>query len=141
MRYQKELIPSLLFGAVQSNHARQTAAACAKTGLECHLILTRRVPWKSDNYETNGNILLNQLCDAHIHIMESEDAEAKTGELIDSLQSESKKVYLIPPGGSNATGALGYTVCVDELKKQIEEKKLTSQSSFTLLRVLAHRVD
>ncbi len=118
------------FGAVQSNHARQTAAACAKTGLECHLILTRRVPWKSDNYETNGNILLNQLCDAHIHIMESEDAEAKTGELIDSLQSESKKVYLIPPGGSNATGALGYTVCVDELKKQIEEKKINKPIIF-----------
>ena len=54
--------------------------------------------------------------------MESEDAEAKTGELIDSLQSESKKVYLIPPGGSNATGALGYTVCVDELKNQLDEK-------------------
>ena len=62
--------------------------------------------------------------------MESEDAEAKTGELIDSLQSESKKVYLIPPGGSNATGALGYTVCVDELKKQIEEKKINKPIIF-----------
>ena len=112
------------FGAVQSNHARQTAAACAKTGLECHLILTRRVPWKSDNYETNGNILLSQLCDAHIHIMESKDSESKTKELIDKLRSDSKKVYLIPPGGSNAIGALGYTACVDELTKQIEELSL-----------------
>ena len=118
------------FGAVQSNHARQTAAACAKTGLECHLILTRRVPWKSDNYETNGNILLNQLCDAHIHIMESEDAESKTKELIDTLQSDAKKVYLIPPGGSNATGALGYTACVDELTKQIKEKQINNPIVF-----------
>ena len=123
MRYQKELIPLLLLE--QSNRTTQDRRRphALKAGLECHLILTRRVPWKSDNYETNGNILLNQLCDAHIHIMESEDAEAKTGELIDSLQSESKKVYLIPPGGSNATGALGYTVCVDEITKQIEEKR------------------
>ena len=118
------------FGAVQSNHARQTAAACAKTGLECHLILTRRVPWKSDIYETNGNILLNQLCDAHIHIMETEDAESKTKELITTLQSENKKVYLIPPGGSCATGALGYIACVKELTKQIEEKEINNPIIF-----------
>ena len=62
--------------------------------------------------------------------MESEDAESKTKELIDTLQSDAKKVYLIPPGGSNATGALGYTACVDELTKQIREKQINNPIVF-----------
>ncbi len=114
------------FGAIQSNHARQTAAACAKLGLECHLVLTRRVNWTSQNYETNGNLILNEICGAHIHIMNSEDAEKETKKLIEGLKSDNKSVYVIPPGGSNATGALGYVSCAKELTEQLESKHLTN---------------
>jgi len=114
----------ITFGAIQSNHARQTAAACAKLGIECHLILTRRVKWPSNNYESNGNMILNQLCGAHLHLMESEEAEAKTKALIESLAFENKSVYLIPPGGSNARGALGYANCARELSDQFDQNQI-----------------
>lgn len=114
------------FGAVQSNHARQTAAACAKLGLECHLVLTRRVQWTSQLYETNGNLILNEICGAHIHIMNNEDAEKETKTLIEALRSDNKSIYVIPPGGSNATGALGYVSCARELTEQLNKQHLTN---------------
>ncbi len=114
------------FGAIQSNHARQTAAACAKLGLECHLVLTRRVQWASQNYETNGNLILNKICGAHIHIMNNEQAEEETKNLIEILRSEGKSIYAIPPGGSNATGALGYVGCAKELTVQLKNEHIES---------------
>ncbi len=116
----------ITFGAVQSNHARQTAAACAKLGLECHLVLTRRVQWKSQNYETNGNLILNEICGANIHIVNNEDAEEKTSKLIKTLKSANKSIYVIPPGGSNATGALGYVGCARELVEQLKSERITN---------------
>ena len=114
------------FGAIQSNHARQTAAACAKLGLECHLVLTRRVHWTSQNYETNGNLILNKICGAHMHIMNNEQAEEETKNLIETLGSEGKSIYVIPPGGSNATGALGYVGCAKELTEQLKHEPIES---------------
>ena len=64
------------YGAVQSNHARQTAAACAKAGLECHLLLSRRVAREDDNYLNNGNMLFNRMLGAQVHTFELEDFEA-----------------------------------------------------------------
>ena len=63
----------ITFGAVQSNHARQTAAACAKLGLRCRLILSRRVPWPDPSYEQAGNPLLDRIAGADVHILESDD--------------------------------------------------------------------
>lgn len=108
----------ITFGAVQSNHARQTAAACAKLGLECHLILTRRVTWKHAEYETNGNVLFDRLLGAHVHLIESADAERFTSALIDDLTRQGKRCYAVPTGGSNAIGALGYVRCAEEIADQ-----------------------
>jgi L-cysteate sulfo-lyase len=108
----------ITFGAVQSNHARQTAAACAKLGFECHLILTRRVAWRHPEYETSGNVLLDRLLGAHLHIIEPAAAEDVSHKLADQLSRQGKRCYTVPTGGSNATGALGYVRCATEIADQ-----------------------
>ena len=120
----------ITFGAIQSNHARQTAAACAKTGLECHLILGRSVSWNHPQYETSGNILLDKILNATIHYIDPDDRGAKHKELLSDLAKDSKNVYTIPTGGSNMTGALGYISCIEELILQCEENRIDPDRIF-----------
>ena len=98
-------------GAQQSNHCRQTAAACAVAGLKCHLLLGGTNPEVYD-----GNLLLSYLLGAIIHFA----GENRKGEDIEALRSElelkGNKCSVIPYGGSNLTGALGYVNAVKELK-------------------------
>ncbi len=108
----------ITFGAIQSNHARQTAAACAKVGLDCHLILTRAVAWDHPEYENNANVLLDDLLGARIHRCDPSDAKATTQAVQQELASAGKSIYLIPTGGSNPLGALGYVLCARELLEQ-----------------------
>jgi D-cysteine desulfhydrase family pyridoxal phosphate-dependent enzyme len=102
-------------GAQQSNHCRQTAAACAASGLACHLMLGGTEPEKY-----NGNLLLSYLLGANIHF----DGENRKGEDIEMLKSElekrDKRCYVIPYGGSNCIGALGFVNAVTELNEQLE---------------------
>lgn len=112
----------ITFGAVQSNHARQTAAACAKLGFECHLILTRRVAWRHPEFERGGNVLLDQLLGAQIHVCEPNAAEVVSRKLINDLEGHGKRCYVIPTGGSNAVGALGYVRCAHELFEQCRDR-------------------
>jgi L-cysteate sulfo-lyase len=112
----------LTSGAVQSNHARQTAAACAMLGLRCVLFLQRRVPGRGPNYERSGNILLDQIAGAEVHVLPGEaDAGAAVEEHASTLRGEGRKPYVIPGGGSNAIGALGYVECARELFAQAAE--------------------
>jgi L-cysteate sulfo-lyase len=106
------------FGAVQSNHARQTAAACAAAGLPCHLLLARKVPWEHPGYETSGNMLLDRLLGAHVHLMNVSEMAAGRAALLRELESRGHVPYLIPIGGSNSIGALGYARCALELLEQ-----------------------
>lgn len=105
----------ITFGAVQSNHARQTAAACAARGLECHVLLARKVPWTDPGYETLGNVLLDHLFGAHVHLVDADDIRAAYEALCSRLTADRRRYYVIPTGGSNGTGALGYAVCAAEL--------------------------
>jgi L-cysteate sulfo-lyase len=106
------------FGAVQSNHARQTAAAAAKLGYECHLVLMRRVAWSHPEFETNGNVLLDRVLGARLHFCDPANADTMSRTLIDELTRQGKRCYVIPAGGSNAIGALGYARCAAELVTQ-----------------------
>jgi L-cysteate sulfo-lyase len=108
----------ITFGAVQSNHARQTAAACARYGLQCHLVLSRAVQWPQADYEVTGNVLLERITGAHIHIVAPADAPAHAAELTATFERRGNRVYRIPTGGSNVTGALGYVACAYELLDQ-----------------------
>jgi len=106
-------------GSQQSNHCRQTAAACATAGLKCHLLLGGNKP---DNY--NGNLLLSSLLGATIHFA-GQNRKGEDIELLkNKLNKQNNKCYIIPYGGSNITGALGYVNAVKELKQQLTKMHL-----------------
>lgn len=106
-------------GAQQSNHCRQTAAACARTGLDCHLIVRGAPPVLPD-----GNLLLSVLLGAEIHYAWGEITDAFADEVMEGLRVKGRKPYLIPYGGSNAVGVMGYVDAGKELKEQLLETKL-----------------
>jgi len=112
-------------GATQSNHARQTAAFAAKLGMACHLLLEDRTGSDDVNYNHNGNVLLD-----HLHGATTEkrpgggDMNAEMEAVADKFRAEGRKVYTIPGGGSNPTGALGYANCAQELITQANDRSL-----------------
>jgi D-cysteine desulfhydrase len=109
-------------GARQSNHARLTAAAAAKAGLACELVLTRAVPREDDDYIHNGNVLLDGLLGARIHDLPGDaDAMAFAHGRAGDLRKAGHKVYLAPLGGSSAVGNLGYAACAAEILEQARE--------------------
>ncbi|GAB7522453.1 D-cysteine desulfhydrase family protein [Paraburkholderia sp. 2C] len=108
-------------GGVQSNHARLTAAAAAKLGLACELMLSRAVPRAEDGYEDNGNVLLDHLFGAHVSISAAgSDPFALAQQRAKALRAAGRKVYVMPSGGSTALGALGYVRCALEIVGQEE---------------------
>lgn len=112
-------------GATQSNHARQTAAAVAKVGLECHILLEDRTGSNDKNYILNGNVLLDRLHGATVSKRAGgADMNAEMEQLADTLRQTGKTPYIIPGGGSNPIGALGYVNCARELVEQGEHKGL-----------------
>jgi L-cysteate sulfo-lyase len=112
-------------GATQSNHARQTAAFAAKLGMGCHILLEDRTGSNNDNYNGNGNVLLDHLHGATTSKRAGGmDMQAEMELVADRLRAEGRKVYLIPGGGSNATGALGYVNCAFELVGQANDRSL-----------------
>ena len=106
-------------GAQQSNHCRQTAAACAIAGLECHLLLGGEEPEIYD-----GNLLLSSMLGAHIHFNGSHRKGEDILKVKKELEATDKKCFVIPYGGSVLTGALGFVNAVKELKDQLEEQNL-----------------
>ena len=112
-------------GATQSNHARQTAAFCAKIGIDCHILLEDRTGSDNPNYNFNGNVLLDHLHGATTEKYEAGlDMNAEMEKVADKLRAQGKKVYTIPGGGSNPTGALGYVNCAFEMLAQFNERAL-----------------
>lgn len=112
-------------GATQSNHARQTAAAAAKLGMACHILLEDRTGYNHDNYKYNGNVLLDYLHGATMeHRGPDLDMNAEMEAVAETMREEGRSVYTIPGGGSNATGALGYVNCAFEMLHQFVEMGL-----------------
>ena len=106
-------------GAVQSNHARQTAAACTLMGLKCLIILEQRIKNPPDAYMNSGNIFLDKLFGADIKICpRSEDILEYSSKVIEDLKSKGTNVYFIPAGGANSIGNLGYVECLNEIIRE-----------------------
>lgn len=107
-------------GAIQSNHVRQTAAVAAKLGLRCVALLENPIGTDDRNYLSNGNRLLLDLFGTEVELVPNLDTAdellAQTGE---RLRREGRKPYIVPIGGSNALGALGYVRAGLELAEQI----------------------
>ena len=105
-------------GAQQSNHCRQTAAACAQAGIECHIVVRGKEP---KTYQ--GNLLLSHLLGAKIHFTNDNRKEIDFNEFTSKLE-KNKKPFIIPIGGSNSVGALGFVDAIKELKLQLTSQDI-----------------
>ena len=107
-------------GAIQSNHVRQTAAVAAMFGLECVALLENPIQSDDANFLHNGNKLLTDLFGTRcVMCDELTDPQAQMVELIKKLDLH--EAYIVPVGGSNALGALGYVQCAIEIEQQTPE--------------------
>ena len=112
-------------GGLQSNHARQTAAAAAHYGLECILVLIDAVPGRDDAYRTSGNLLLDRLFGAQVRVQpEGTDATSAMSAVAEQCRAEGRRPYVIPSGGSNATGVIGHVRAAHELLTQCRAQKV-----------------
>ena len=107
-------------GGIQSNHARATAAAGIKLGLDSILVL------KSDEEpELDGNYFIDRMIGAEVRLISSDDYANRRQEIMENIKAElaekGRKAYIIPEGASNGIGALGYFSAMKEIKTQEEE--------------------
>ncbi|MFG3423299.1 1-aminocyclopropane-1-carboxylate deaminase/D-cysteine desulfhydrase [Micromonospora sp. NPDC049460] len=122
----------ITFGGLQSNHGRQTAAACARLGLRCELVLTKQVthiagssaltaPRSDEAYERSGNVALDLLYGARVHVCErDEETDATHRQIVAEAAKEGRRAVTLPVGGSNPLGVLGYLTAAAELREQME---------------------
>lgn len=112
-------------GAVQSNHVRQTAAVARKFGMTCTALLEHRVETNDHDYLGSGNVLLDKLFGCQIEYRPGGlDMNAEAEKKGEELRAAGHSVYVIPGGGSNRVGALGYISCAQELMQQADEMGL-----------------
>ena len=112
-------------GATQSNHARQTAAFAAKLDMGCHVLLEDRTGYQDPDYTENGNVLLDHLHGATTEVHPGgTNMPAAMEAAAQAARAEGRRVYVIPGGGSNPTGALGYVNCALELLAQANDRGL-----------------
>ena len=124
IKNKAELIVTV--GAIQSNHARQTAAACSLKGLKCLIILEQRLKDPPDAYMNSGNVFLNKLLGAEVMLCpKDQDILEYSTKVVEDIKSKGTNVYFIPGGGSNSIGALGYVECFKEILKENNKYNFT----------------
>ena len=108
-------------GAIQSNNVRQTAAVAAKLGLHCVALLENPIGTQAENYLSNGNRLLLDLFNVQVEMCAAlDDPDAQLQELATRIEAQGFRPYVIPVGGSNVLGALGYVESALEIAQQCE---------------------
>ncbi|KQV81944.1 D-cysteine desulfhydrase family protein [Rhizobium sp. Root1220] len=109
-------------GGVQSNLGRLAAAACARTGLACELVLAQMVARDSEIYKRNGNVLLDELFGARVHILSRGDDPAEfASRRVAEIATSGRKAFIATLGGSTPVGCLGYVDCAFEIAMQSAE--------------------
>lgn len=125
---QKKAEVVITTGGLQSNWARQTAAAAKKLGMEAILFLQGEKP-----QEFQGNLLLDKIlgCDIRFAVVDEAEEEGEikgtfpwTGKIAEEVKKKGKIPYLAAIGAANPLGNMGYITAVDELKSQLDEMKL-----------------
>ncbi|MBW2304331.1 MAG: D-cysteine desulfhydrase family protein [Deltaproteobacteria bacterium] len=106
-------------GGIQSNHCRLTAAAAVKAGLACELVISGEPPELPD-----GNLLLDRLFGANVNWCTREQRDAEMEAVADRLRAEGRRPYVIPVGGSNNVGTVGYVLAMGELVQQLRQHEL-----------------
>src|SRR4030088_164106 len=107
----------LTVGAPQSNHCRCTAAAARAVGMDAHFVFNG-----PPVEEVQGNLLLDRLLGATWSFSPGRPAAEKMAEVAEELRAAGRRPYVIPGGGSNGLGALGYVRCALELTEQLSER-------------------
>jgi D-cysteine desulfhydrase len=124
----------LTCGGIQSNHCRATALACAELGLKCHVYLrvdrdSQTLPGdpsrvaKAEDLPYGGNVLLDRLAGAEIHLVTAAEYAQRAAVLESEAQRIARagaKPYVIPEGGSNGLGSLGYVDAMRETRAQMD---------------------
>ncbi|WP_278495648.1 D-cysteine desulfhydrase [Pantoea vagans] len=111
----------LTAGAIQSNHVRQTAAVAARLGLKCVALLENPIGTHAENYLSNGNRLMLDLMNAEVIMVDAlHNPTEQLAEEATRLEAQGFRPYIVPVGGSNALGALGYVECAQEIAHQSE---------------------
>ncbi|MGD9030736.1 MAG: D-cysteine desulfhydrase family protein [Anaerolineae bacterium] len=116
---QQEADTLITCGAAQSNHARQTAAAAAKFGLDCVLVLRGESP-----AEVQGNLLIDQVVGAQVVWVGDRPLHQGMDEGARVLREKGHRPYIVPYGGSNPVGVSGYVAAMEELILQCEQRDL-----------------
>ncbi len=118
---QKKCDVVITCGGNQSNHARTTAVAAAQLGMKCHLVLKNKA-----NLPSDGNLLIDKLVGASTQYISAEEYKRVDEimlEAADQLKSEGLIPYIIPEGGSNALGTIGYIKAAEEITLQLQRLK------------------
>lgn len=106
-------------GAIQSNHCRLTLAAAVKEGLQCQLVLEEKIPGTYSPDASGNNFLYRLLGAENIKVVPNgSDVLEEMNTLATNLKEKGRKPYVIPVGGSNEIGALGYIACAQEIIDQ-----------------------
>jgi len=116
---RREADTLVTLGAVQSNHARQTAAAAAACGLRCVIVLRGHPPPIA-----TGNLLLDHLLGARVVFSGERPREQVAEEVVAAETGEGHRPYLIPVGASDEVGAAGFVAALEELQGQLDELRL-----------------
>jgi D-cysteine desulfhydrase len=112
-------------GAPQSNHCRITLAAAVKEGLKCRFVIEERVPGSYSEAASGNHFLFRLLGVEDLTVVPAgTDMGAAMQRVADELARQGRKAYIIPGGGSNALGGLGYVACAQELQQQLYEQGL-----------------
>src|SRR5262249_36276428 len=109
-------------GGIQSNHARLTAAAACRAGLDCHLVLAGPLGDRE-----SGNVLLDRVFGATLEIVDAPDyydVEREIEKATARLHSDGRRPYAIPVGGASTPGVLAYADAAVELIEQLRERDL-----------------
>lgn len=112
-------------GGAQSNHARMTAAAASHLGLGCDLAIGAHQP--DDLAELGGNLLLDHLLGATLHFTGRDDyyaIEESIEEVATRVRALGRTPFVIPVGGASLTGAAAYVYAGDELRHQLEDRRV-----------------
>lgn len=112
-------------GAPQSNHCRITLAAAAREGLRCRFVIEERVPHSCQPQASGNHFMFRLLGVEDITVVPAgTDMASVMQGVADTLAAEGRRGYIIPGGGSNALGGLGYVACAQELQQQCFDKGL-----------------
>ena len=110
-------------GAPQSNHCRITLAAAVKEGLKCRFVIEERVPDSYSEQASGNNFMFRLMGVEKVTVVPGgSNMAAEMQKVVDTLAAEGRRGYVVPGGGSNALGGLGYVACAQELQQQLFEQ-------------------